>query len=179
MKVDAADQARTSIADFYQKYKNLIYKKARMLANDRDYVEDLVQDTMYQILRREEVFLSLTEEQQIAYCMKAIRGTAFNHHKKKQKIQFVSEDLTDEVCDPSPSLEETILRKSDMEQFHKELNQLDEATRTLLIRKYFLSEPDSVIANDLNVKPNSVRTMLTRARRKLLQLLLNDGFDPE
>ena len=97
--------------------------------------------------------------------------------KKKQKIQFVSEDLTDEVCDPSPSLEETILRKSDMEQFHKELNQLDEATRTLLIRKYFLSEPDIVIANDLNVKPNSVRTMLTRARRKLLQLLLNDGFD--
>ena len=28
MKVDAAEQARTSIADFYQTYRNLIFKKA-------------------------------------------------------------------------------------------------------------------------------------------------------
>ena len=61
MKVDAADQAQTSIADFYQQYKNLMFKKATEVANDPDYVDDLVQDTLYQLLRREELFLSLSE----------------------------------------------------------------------------------------------------------------------
>ena len=37
MKVDADDQVRTSIADFYQQYKNLIFKKANEMANDPDY----------------------------------------------------------------------------------------------------------------------------------------------
>ena len=63
MKVDAADQAWTSSADFYQQYKNLIFKKANEMANDPDYVEDLVQDTLYKLLRREELFLSLSEAQ--------------------------------------------------------------------------------------------------------------------
>ena len=179
MKVDAAEQARTSIADFYQKYKNLIFKKANEMANDPDYVDDLVQETMYQILRREELFLSLSEAQQVDYCMKTIRNTAINHHKRNQKIRFLPEDALDEPSSPTPSMEETILHQSDLELFRKELNQLDDANRTLLIRKYILSEPDNVIAKDLNVKPGSIRMMLTRAKRKLLQLLLNDGFDPE
>ena len=72
-----------------------------------------------------------------------------------------------------------ILHQSDLELFRKELNQLDEATRTLLTRKYILEESDEAIAQDLNVKPGSIRMMLTRAKRKLLQLLFNDGFDPE
>ena len=50
MKVDAAEQARASIAGFYQTYRNLIFKKATEMANDPDYVEDLVQDTLYQLL---------------------------------------------------------------------------------------------------------------------------------
>ena len=81
MKVDAAEQARTSIADFYQTYRNLIFKKANEMANDPDYVEDLVQDTLYQLLRRKELFLSLSEAQQVDYCVKTIRNTAINHHK--------------------------------------------------------------------------------------------------
>ena len=108
MKVDAADQARTSFADFYQQYKNLIFKKAHEMANDPDYVEDLVQDTMYQILRREELFLSLSEAQQVDYCMKTIRNTTINHHKRNQKIRFLSENILDEQCPSSPTLEEGI-----------------------------------------------------------------------
>ena len=179
MKVDAADQARTSIADFYQQYKNLIFKKANEMANDPDYVDDLVQDTLYQLLRREELFLSLSEVQQVDYCMKTIRNTAINHHKRNQKIRLLSEDTIGEQSDPSPTMEETILHRSDLDLFCKELNQLDEASRTLLTRKYIHEEPDDAIAKDLNVKPSSIRMMLTRAKRKLLQLLLNDGFDPE
>ena len=179
MKVDAADQARTSIADFYQKYRNLIFKKANEMANDPDYVEDLVQDTMYQLLRREELFLSLSEAQQVDYCIKTIRNTAFNHHKRNQKIRFLSENTIGEQIDPSPTMEETILHRSDLELFHKELDQLDDASRTLLTRKYIREEPNEAIAKDLNVKPSSIRMMLTRAKRKLPQLLLNDGFDPE
>ena len=179
MKVDATNQARTSIADFYQKYRNLIFKKANEMANDPDYVDDLVQETMYQILRREELFLSLSEAQQVDYCMKTIRNTAINHHKRNQKIRFIPEDVLDEPSFPTPSMEETILHQSDLELFRKELNQLDEATKTLLTRKYILEESDEAIAQDLNVKPGSIRMMLTRAKRKLLQLLLNDGFDRE
>ena len=179
MKVDAAEQARTSIADFYQTYRNLIFKKANEMANDPDYVEDLVQDTLYQLLRREELFLSLSEAQQVDYCIKTIRNTAINHHKRDQKIRFLSEDALGEQCDQSPTMEESILHRSDLDLFRKELDQLDEASRALLIRKYIQEEPDDSIAKDLDVKPSSIRMMLTRAKRKLLQLLLNDGFDPE
>ena len=93
MKVDAAELARTSIADFYQTYRNLIFKKANEMANDPDYVEDLVQDTLYQLLRRKELFLSLSEAQQVDYCVKTIRNTAINHHKLFRQKMLVIDDI--------------------------------------------------------------------------------------
>ena len=33
MKVDAVDQAQTSIADYYQQHKNLIFNKANKMSN--------------------------------------------------------------------------------------------------------------------------------------------------
>lgn len=103
MKVDAADRARTSIADFYQQYKNLIFKKADEMANDPDCVEDLVQDTLYKLLRREELFLSLSETQQVDYCIKTVRNTAIIHHKRNQKNRFLSKDAIDGRSNPSSS----------------------------------------------------------------------------
>ena len=73
------------------------------MANDPDYVEDLVQDTLYKLLRREELFLSLSEAQQVDYCMKTVRNTAINHHKHNQIIRFLSKDTTGGQSNPSSS----------------------------------------------------------------------------
>lgn len=43
--------------------------------------------------------------------------------------------------------------------------------RTLLEMKYILEQSDAEIARVIQVKPNGVRNLLTRARRKLANLL--------
>lgn len=172
-------QTPSPMTYFYEKYEKLIYKKAHEVANDPNYVDDLVQDALCQILRNQDKFSGLSEEQQVAYCMAVIRNTAINHHNRLKKIRFISEDSIAEQSDPTSSMEETVFHQMELEQFRQGMEQLDEVSRSILTRKYLLFEPDESIAADLNIKPASVRMMLTRAKRKLKKLLLDNGFDPE
>ena len=51
--------------------------------------------------------------------------------------------------------------------------------RLLLEKKYILLWPDSEIAEQLRIKPDSMRMRYTRAKRKVAKALLAKGFSPE
>ena len=49
--------------------------------------------------------------------------------------------------------------------------------RALLEGKYILGDSDEMLARTLHCKPSSIRMKLTRARRRALKLLEQEGAD--
>ena len=68
-------------------------------------------------------------------------------------------------------LETQLIVSQQLEHFRSILVKLPEKEQELLIRKYYLDESNHEIAEQMDCKCNSIRMMLTRARRDLLQLL--------
>lgn len=75
------------------------------------------------------------------------------------------------VDDDHDSDPEVILLKSEeINSFAKIWDELDDKTKFLLSSRYILEKSYAEIASDLNVKPESARMALTRARRAALTL---------
>lgn len=61
--------------------------------------------------------------------------------------------------------------------FKQGLGQLSAEDRALLEGKYILGDSDEMLARTLHCKPSSIRMKLTRARRRALKLLEQEGAD--
>ena len=69
------------------------------------------------------------------------------------------------------AIELQVIKKEDLEALSRIWTQLDERTRYLLEGYYILNLPATEIARELNIKPDSLRMALTRARKTAYQLL--------
>ena len=63
-----------------------------------------------------------------------------------------------------------LLKSEEINSFVKIWDELDDKTKFLLSSRYILEKSYAEIASDLNVKPESARMALTRARRAALTL---------
>ena len=63
-----------------------------------------------------------------------------------------------------------LLKSEEINSFAKIWDELDDKTKFLLSSRYILEKSYAEIASDLNVKPESARMALTRARRAALTL---------
>jgi len=87
----------------------------------------------------------------------------------------VKETISDGVLDEAENIESTIICWDEIEHLQNALSKLPERDRWLLECKYILEMRDDEIAEQIDVKPASVREYLTRARRKALAVLKEGG----
>ena len=73
---------------------------------------------------------------------------------------------------------DVVLRNAEIESLIAGLKRLPERDRWLLEMKYFRRMRDAEIARQLEIRENSVRMYLTKARRKLGELIAEDEQDP-
>lgn len=70
-------------------------------------------------------------------------------------------------------LEDEIVSRDRQQLLHRAIAQLSEQDRSLIIRRYFLEEPISQMANDAGLSRNAMDNRLWRARQTLKKLLQN------
>lgn len=75
---------------------------------------------------------------------------------------------------PEPNPEEAALRQDRIRQVHQALARLSEADRDLLVRRYFLEEPVSNLAQELGLSRTAIDNRLSRARQALKAALGSD-----
>ena len=63
-------------------------------------------------------------------------------------------------------LEANIIRKDDLRRMAEIWDMLDSRNRYVLEARYILEKTDAEIAEALSIRPNSVRMVLTRARKQ-------------
>ena len=170
--------AQEAMASFVNKYKPLLYQRACSIANNYFSPEDLVQETLTRVWANRERFLSLSDSQRIAYCIRAMTNIVINESKRRKIIEFVPEEDTSSYLSTEPTPEEFLFRKFEHEQVHDAIAQLDERSRMLIERKYLLNDSDENIASDLDIKTDSVRMAFSRAKQKFKMLLTRQDNIP-
>ncbi len=165
---------REFMLGLYQEYRGLMFSTAEKFISDPDEREDVVQDSLERLLRHADALRWKERPVQAAYVVQTVRNTAINHLRRRdlerRHMSFAGED--DGLPEPdAPTLEELMDIRERGAHMREILAELSETDRLLLTGKYILGYGDAELAAELGVKTDSIRMMLTRARRRVISAI--------
>ena len=110
-----------------------------------------------------------------AYLVSTIRNASYNlaqrRLSKERHSVYDSEGLILSAQPARDNTEDEILRVEQIETLKQALSRLSDREFTVLSMRYFEEAGDLEIARALDISPKSVRTYLTRARRRLNEIM--------
>jgi len=165
------------VLSIYKRYNRIIFSTVKKYVSDACIVEDLVQDAIVNLIQKKTTMQKLSQRELSAYIVFTARNVSINYLKHQQIVnqhQKNSEyddeiDTEEERYTPSP--EEIILINERKEEFYKAFEKLSNKDRDVLIGKYMLGHTDRELAESYGCKLNSIRMVLTRARRNALEAM--------
>ena len=168
-KITASDER--FMMDFYTAHKSYMLHTAMKFTDSPADCEDILQDTMVRLMRNVDSLRHLSANQAGMYLFLTIRSVFADREKTAQeRTQPVSDDSL-ELLDVEQGInEDGINAKWDTEILKETLPPKD---WKLLELKYIAGYSDQEIAKELHYAPDSVRTMLRRARQRARAVLSN------
>ncbi len=176
---DAALDKQAYMEKLYREQERLMFYIAKQFSLDLYVQEEIVQNALICLLQKVDKLQALEPYARISYIATTVRNCAINHHKKharEQKNQISLETLPVENMPHLPPTDRILIRAENQKALLLAYHALPEADQILLAGKYILHLSDAEIAQQLQCKPDSVRMKLTRARRKLLAQLVEEGI---
>lgn len=166
------------ITDFFISNKMLLYREAWKYLSITEDVEDIVCETLVRIIAHMEKFRSLLPHERIQYSKAIVRNLSYILLKRNSLLSMVPfEDVDTYLTVEESQLPENIVaRQIDLSQIRKIWAEMPVEERLLLEQKYVLDWSDKELASVLGIQPQSVRMRLTRAKRKVVQLMKEQGF---
>lgn len=156
----------------YQEYRGIMFTTAKKFISDPTEQEDVVQDSLEKLLRHADALRWKDRPVRTAYVVQTVRNTAINHLQRKElERSHIKVGEEPDAQTTSLTLEELMDIRERGEHMGEILNTLSETDRQLLTGKYILGYNDAELAAELGVKPDSIRMMLTRARRRVLNAI--------
>ena len=162
---------RIFMEKFYEQYHKLIYSQVCKLIKNEYDVEEIVQESLIGLIERVETLKTLPKDRLINYSISVARYTAYAYIRKKKQFELIPFD-SNEVAWHSQQVEnsgldELVIKKIEGEKLYYVWTHLKARDQALLNMKYILDYTNEEIAEVLGVKPDSIRMMLTRAKRNL------------
>lgn len=157
------------LAEFYEQYRRYLYYTVRKFTDSPQDQEDIVQDTMLRLLRNEENLRQLRGNQAATYLYLTVRSV-FADRQSRVREQ-AAEDYVLELAQASREegrTEDGLNAKWDAEILKQQLPRRD---WQMLELKYITGYSDQEIAAEMGCSAGSVRTLLSRVRRRAKSLL--------
>lgn len=184
---ESAD-SQQAFLKIYEEYKRLLYWAAGRCTESPELREDFVQEGVSRLLPKTERIRWFKSRVLATYLATTVRNISSNHYRKaaQEAIYLADEDISafeDEfaLCQENGerSVEDAALLRVQAEELRKVLTKLSEKEQILLRGKYQLYLSDRELSQQLQCNPDSIRMMLTRARRHAFALLAEEGFEYE
>lgn len=173
---------RAFMANLYQSYYPMMLHAAIRILHDENSADDIVNDAFVNLFCKISVLRGLDVCTLRAYLVSTVRNlsiTALRKRNKQNQYAFWDDGTAlDWVISEDASPMDVVLRNAEIESLIAGLRKLPERDRWLLEMKYFRRMRDAEIAQQLEIRENSVRMYLTKARRKLGELIAEDEQDP-
>ena len=177
--VESEDE-RDFLVHIYNEYKLLMLYTAHKYIADINICEDVVQDSIESLIKKVGTLMGLKTCVLVAYIVTTVRNTAINHLRRQNTASKYIENIEDsrdiKILSFSESVENIVINEEFKEDFKRIFMLLDERDRQVMECKYILGYTDEETAKLLGCKADSVRMMLTRARRNSLKMLTKGGI---
>lgn len=163
----------------YEKYKRLMYAAALHDLSAPQDCEDVLQESTARLCEKAEKLRELSEHGRYLYILATVRNTVRSLQKHQGVVERHTQPLdTEDLQQEETPAESPVLhleRYERLEALQSAWQRLPEPDRRLLFHKYFLDESGEELALTFQCRKDSLRMRLTRARRKLLKLMKEEG----
>ena len=168
-KLDRVGAEDGFLAAFYEQYRGYLYYTARKFTDSPQDQEDIIQDTMVRLLRNEENLRQLQGNQAATYLYLTVRSV-FADRQSRVREQAAEDRVLElaQVSREADQSEDGLNAKWDAQILKQQLPQRD---WKMLELKYIAGYSDQEIAAEMGCNAGSVRTLLSRVRRRAKSLL--------
>lgn len=170
-KLDRSGADDGFLAEFYEQYRGYLYYTAQKFTDSPQDCEDIIQDTMVRLLRSQENLRQLRGNQAATYLYLTVRSVFADRQKQAQVREQAAEDRVlelEQVRQEQNRTEDSLNAKWDAEILKQQLPGRD---WQMLELKYIAGYSDREIAAEMGCNAGSVRTLLSRVRRRAKSLL--------
>jgi len=157
----------------YNRYKNLLFHKARQILGDHMLAEDAVSEAYIRVLRNLHKIDEVDSPRCVAFLVTITRNTALSLLKrtKNERAEEIDETLPD-----STDIEERVLSDLSHSRIVELMDQLDESLRHIFLLKYAYDLPSKEIARQMDTTENNINVKLYRAKQKLAKIFREEGY---
>ena len=156
----------------YEQYVSYLFFVAGKFTNSQPDREDLVHDTLLRLIKNIPVLRGLEHKALAGYLYLTVRSVWMDSRIREQPLE---DDILESFA--SHDAEDGYLAKWDTETLKAKLGERD---WFLLHAKYIIGCSDAAISGILDCTQASIRTLLTRARRRakvILEVKENENHD--
>ena len=160
-------EERTYMEKLYENHKKTIYYAALRESRDPHIAEDLAQDCLVNLIKNISTIRKLDCCKIDAYIVVVIRRLYINYAKKESRTTLLPIDQPFIAALVDEKMAEIELEKDTTKHTVEDLlDQLSLRDQLILQSKYILGLNEEEIAAAVGCKPNSVRTLICRARHR-------------
>lgn len=160
--------------NLYQEYYPLMASAAGKYVYGAQDREDAIQNAVICLTQKAALLRRLDRPVLASYIYHTVKHAAIDLRRGREKTAQWEGPLEEMEWSSGVELrpaENSLLSQSQLLALREALDRLSPEERLLIEGKYFLEYDDKALARRLGCKPDSIRMMLTRARRRLLELL--------
>ena len=151
---------------FYEEQKEFLLYLAYRFTQNKGEQEDLIQETLLRLMKNTEVLRQLGREQTAKYIELTVKTSYLDIEQRKCKEKLI---LLDEAA------LEAMLRQTDTDSASEAVDTLRADLRdrdwAVLEGKYILGYSDQELSSIFGISANSMRSLLSRARRRARNIL--------
>lgn len=176
MRKKLSTEERSYCGKLYSKYRRYMYSIAVQYASSEATADDIVQNASFAMAKYSHRFRELDEPARLTYVRLIVQSAASNHYRSiRHDERLLLRTEPNDIC-CAPSAEADYMDFANSELLEKALNSLDERDKLLLTGKFYLRLSDAELAEMVGCKPDSIRTLVMRAKKKAQKKLIEEGF---
>ncbi len=161
-----------AFAELFDRYKNLVYKTAFLMLDDRMEAEDALQEVFALVHRSLHTF----DRRKAAFTTWLYRIT-INHCLNRRRRRRLSCLRLDELS-PAPADEHATENLVEEESVRQAIHALSEKQQVVVILRYYWDLPYAEIARILDLPLGTVKSRLDLALRTLRRTLTEENQEP-
>lgn len=165
---------REYMTALFVQYEKLMYSTIGKITTNYSDTEDVLQSTLEKLIDKISLLKTLDRNHLVNYIISACKNTAYNELRYQSRHGALSfDDCLDsaDVENDGHIMEARLVREDELGCLARIWPELDERSQYVLEAYYILEKKAEKIAQDLDIKPESVRMALTRARKSAYKLM--------
>ncbi len=169
-----SEEERSFLTALYLSYRKELFTYAVRICSSQTNAEDAVQNAFLSIIPKVSTLRAMQNDRLKAYLFVSVRNAVYKIHHSEEKTRRAE---IDSMAGAAIEQTEDPLYEYDSDELMQALPLLSERDRTLLHMKYFLQLSDQEIAEQLQLKQDSVKVLISRARQRLMKTIREGDQD--